>query len=553
MRIGTYMLAAAALAAICVAVEAARADDAPAALSGQVSSAKEGVMEGVIVSARRAGATITVSVVSDVAGRYSFPASRLEPGQYKLTIRAAGYDIDRPTTADVTAGRTARADITLSETKRLAHQLSNAEWLLSFPGTDQQKKSTLNCIGCHDLDRIASSQHTADEFTQVFERMAGYYPGSTPEYPQRLNGLARRQVGQGPGGRALAEFYAKVNLSEDETWTYPLRTLPRPTGRATRVIVTEYDLPRRRIQPHDVVLDADGMVWFSHFGELYLGKMDPKTGDVRQYPVPVIKPGAPVGTLDLEITEQGQIWLSMMYQGGVARFNKETETFETWAVPQQWQTDATQQAFVSPNAAPADGKVWVKNSDRAQILRLDPSTGAWENFGSFTNPLTGARIQSYGIPTDTGNNLYLLDYAGNGVGKLDRTGRLVGYYPGDIAASRPRRGRIDDQGRLWYAEYGGNAIAMLDLETGAVKEWILPTPWEQPYDVVLDRNGEAWTGSMLSDRVSRLDPRTGKFVEYLMPRNTNIRRVFVDNTTTPVTFWAGNNHGASIVKVEPLD
>ncbi|MBO0751834.1 MAG: hypothetical protein J2P53_06975, partial [Bradyrhizobiaceae bacterium] len=200
-----------------------------------------------------------------------------------------------------------------------------------------------------------------------------------------------------------------------------------------------------------------------------------------------------------------------------------------------------------------DGKVWVKNSDRAQILRLDPSTGEWENFGSFKNPVTGARIQSYGIPTDTQNNLYLLDFAGNGVGKLDRSGRLVGYYPGEVAASRPRRGRIDDQGRLWYAEYGGNAIAMLDLETGAVKEWMLPTPWAQPYDVVLDRNGEAWTGSMLSDRVSRLDPRTGAFVEYLMPRNTNIRRVFVDNTTTPVTFWAGNNHGASIVKVEPLD
>jgi virginiamycin B lyase len=552
MRIRTCILTAAALAAVSVAVEAARAE-APAALSGEVSSAKEGAMEGVIVSAREARATITVSVVSDVAGHYSFPASRLEPGQYTLTIRAAGYDLDRPTTADVTAGRTAKADITLRETRRLPHQLSNAEWLLSFPGTDQQKKSTLNCIGCHDLDRVASSQHTADEFMQVFERMAGYYPGSMPEYPQRLNGLARRQVGQGPGARALAEFYAKVNLSEDETWTYPLRTLPRPRGRATRVIVTEYDLPRRRIQPHDVVLDADGKVWFSQFGELYLGKMDPRTGEVRQYPVPVIKPGAPSGTLDLEITNEGEIWLSMMYQGGVARFNRETETFETWPVPQQWQTDATQQAFVSPNAAGVDGKVWVKNSDGAQILRLDPKTGAWENFGSFTNPVTGARIQSYGIPTDTRNNLYLLDFAGNGVGKLDRTGRLVGYYPGDIAASRPRRGRIDDKGRLWFAEYGGNAIGMLDLETGAVKEWILPMPWEQPYDVVLDRNGEAWTGSMLSDRVSRLDPRTGEFVEYLMPRNTNIRRVFVDNTTTPVTFWAGNNHGASIVKVEPLD
>ena len=57
---------------------------------------------------------------------------------------------------------------------------------------------------------------------------------------------------------------------------------------------------------------------------------------------------------------------------------------------------------------------------------------------------------------------------------------------------------------------------------------------------------------MTTDRVARLDVASGKFVEYLLPRSTNIRRVFVDNSTTPPTFWVGNNHGASIVKLETL-
>jgi streptogramin lyase len=70
---------------------------------------------------------------------------------------------------------------------------------------------------------------------------------------------------------------------------------------------------------------------------------------------------------------------------------------------------------------------------------------------------------------------------------------------------------------------------------------------------MLDKNGEAWSGSMSTDRVLRLDTKTDQFVEYLLPRETNIRRVFVDNRTSPVTFWVGSNHGASIVKVEPLD
>jgi hypothetical protein len=71
--------------------------------------------------------------------------------------------------------------------------------------------------------------------------------------------------------------------------------------------------------------------------------------------------------------------------------------------------------------------------------------------------------------------------------------------------------------------------------------------------VTLDKNSDAWTGSMLNDRVARLNTKNGQFVEYLLPRSTNIRRVFVDNSTTPVTFWVGSNHGASIIKLEPLD
>src|ERR1700688_3690661 len=76
---------------------------AGAALTGQVSSAEEGNMEGVVVSAKKAGSTVTVSVTPDAQGRYTFPENRLEPGQYTLAIRAVGYDQASPTTATVPA------------------------------------------------------------------------------------------------------------------------------------------------------------------------------------------------------------------------------------------------------------------------------------------------------------------------------------------------------------------------------------------------------------------------------------------------------------------
>jgi virginiamycin B lyase len=94
---------------------------------------------------------------------------------------------------------------------------------------------------------------------------------------------------------------------------------------------------------------------------------------------------------------------------------------------------------------------------------------------------------------------------------------------------------------------------MFDPKTEKIAEWKMPLPWEAPYDVVLDRYGEAWEVNETSDRIGRLDPRTGAITEYLLPRSSNFRRVFVDGRTRPVTVWVGNNLGAAVVKIEPLD
>jgi virginiamycin B lyase len=112
---------------------------------------------------------------------------------------------------------------------------------------------------------------------------------------------------------------------------------------------------------------------------------------------------------------------------------------------------------------------------------------------------------------------------------------------------------MDGQDRVWFGEFRGNKIGMFDTKAEKFQEWTMPTPWSAPYDVAVDKNGEAWTGSMFNDMVDRLDPKSGQVTEYLLPRETNIRRVFVDNSTSPVTFWVGNNHRSAIVKLEPLD
>jgi len=175
-------------------------------------------MEGVVVTARRAKSIVQVSVTTDAEGRYSFPRDRLEPGEYTLDIRAVGYDIDSPAKAAVANGKAATADIKLKKTKNLAGQLSNAEWMMSFPGTEDQKAELLNCVGCHTLERVARSTHDADEWTHVISRMRGYGAVSQPIKPQRM--LDANRAGTPEQFRKLAEYLATINLAAADHWAY---------------------------------------------------------------------------------------------------------------------------------------------------------------------------------------------------------------------------------------------------------------------------------------------------------------------------------------------
>jgi virginiamycin B lyase len=536
-----------------VALAPAFAQSADTAMTGRVSSDREGAMEGVVVSARQTGSTMTVSVISDTEGKYGFPVSRVQPGHYDLTTRAAGYVLDGRASVDVAEGKTAVADLKLKPATELADQLTNAEWMASAPGEESIKTLLLNCTDCHGVQRIFQSRHSAADFLKVFERMGGYYPGASDLQPQRLVGAHRRPPVPAGAQQKFADYLASINLSERAKRPFELKSFPRPSGRATKVVITEYDLPRKEIQPHDVIVDPDGMVWYSHFGEQFLSRLDPRTGKVTDFSIPVQKPGYPMGTLDLELDADGYIWVGLMYQTGMARFDRATETFRIYPIPKEWQGEATQQSHFSVAATKVDGKAWVKNTDRSQVMRLDLASGEYENLGSFRNPKNQQPIGIYGIYADQENNVYILEFPFGGIGKIDaKTGKLA-FYETPTPNARARRGRVDHENRLWFAEYGGNAVAMFDPKTEKITEWKMPLPWEAPYDVVLDRYGEAWEVNESSDRIGRLDPRTGAITEYLLPRNGNIRRVFVDDRTRPATVWVGNNLGAAVVKIEPLD
>src|SRR5262249_12312412 len=107
-------------------------------LTGTVTSQPEGTLEGVLVIAKRDGSTISTSVVTDAQGRYAFPRNRLVAGKYAITIRASGYSLAGPVTAEVADKASVQMNLTLTKVtdpSKLASHLTSVEWFQSLPGT----------------------------------------------------------------------------------------------------------------------------------------------------------------------------------------------------------------------------------------------------------------------------------------------------------------------------------------------------------------------------------------------------------------------------------
>jgi virginiamycin B lyase len=533
----------------------------PAALGGRVSSKEEGPMEGVVVNARRDGANFTVSVVSDAQGKYSFPRTHLGPGKYIVTIRAVGYDLIDPGPAEVSAGKTAGVDLRLQKAKDLASQLSSLEWAMSIPGTTEQKDKlvyqTVSCAYCHNWQRVMKSKHTADEFVSILNRMQTYYTDGSAvsndgrgrgqkQTAERVAAVEKNANWGNVPKKDLAEYLATLNLSGGRTtWPFELKTQPRPTGKATRVIITQYDMPRPDTVSHDLDLDSNGTVWYTDESRMYFGKMDPKTGKFTEWPVlPPVPAGDIPGTRDIQVDKDDNIWFPRRMPGpaiAMTKFNPNTEEVST--------IEGVGGQFL---AIGPDGKIW------AGFARIDPKTMkvedryTWQDSPNLPQGPHGLYVDLTVV--DSKGNPWAPDFRGSGLIRIDAVTKALKYFAVPTPNSSPRRSRMDAQDRLWFAEYTGDKIGMFDTRSEKFQEWPTLPKYMTPYAVSApDRNGYVYATSNTAERLIRLDPRTGEMIQYQIPTDFDSKKIAHDPTTSRSTLWMVNTRNARIVKVEPLD
>lgn len=572
------------------------------ALSGKVTSQAEGAMEGVVITAQREGSTVMTSVTTNNLGQYSFPRNRMKAGTYTITIRAAGYVLEGSGTTSVTVDAQGMSELALTLNQatadQLSHQLTNLDWWTSMSGTPAQKdlliRKVVNCGFCHDMERTAKSQFSADQWMSVIARMNTYAAdnssacgtGSAVYCDDRTLGRFQAERNPAPleglsyGGadaRVLAEYLASINLSGGKTtWDYSLKTMPRPKGKATNAIVTVYPIPRQPSVIHDLAVDSKGNVWYGDSGWSYLGKLDPKTGAFSEYEAPNYrKPDAEgrqhvVGVQDVEVDTEDNIWavVAGIADGNkMAYFNPTTEKWvdfdmpiAPWAFLPSFHKGQTETIWTIARNAQADGSAPLTayrlnyklgKVDASYPVMVDRSGKDFSGLLSLNqHGIEDTGVFCYQIARDPQDNFLCNDFYGSNIIKVNGKTGATDVYPTPTPYAAPRRGRPDAQGRYWFAEFWGDKVGVLDPKTQSIKEFGFSTKYMSPYAAAPDYDGQVWVSSNGSDRVMRVNPTTGETLEYLMPVYYDARKVVVDPSTEHTTIWLPNKNLAQLIRIE---
>ncbi len=512
-------------------------------------------LEGIGVQLIAGENSIRTTVYSDEEGRYEFP--ELPMGSYTLRVarplefkpyERGSVQIGRATQLeDIVLERVTDLEL-LPPTPEIMAQLSGVEWMMNLPGTGQEKRVFSHAcgFGCHSYQQVFRNRYDEAGWALIVDRMVNYI-GSPLTIPFGTLSEVPEDERRGRSGlpmRAeidiLVKWLARVRGPNSED--APFDVLPGPRGAATRVIVTEYELPRLLLAAHDVAGDSNGHIWYTPHRSPYIGKLDPITGVVEEYRVPDT-PGAIPGTHSIWVDENDVVWMSENWASTLTSFDPRTEQFTQVKL----ETGRPYNAPGFGNMALAeDGYVWKVLS--GAIKKIDPVTGEFVGVYPFD------RITStYGSLISRDGNFFAGGlWPGNLIGLLDtRTGEVQELETRSVLSS-PAKGYFNDEGNAWFGGRGG-ALIEVDVPTRRTREYFPPTQYVTFYEALTDKNGEVWAGELHGGRFARLDPETERWTEYVLPEPyAHNRRTWIDNVTDPVTVWYVDHNGY-MVRIQPLE
>jgi virginiamycin B lyase len=572
---GKLLASVASVVLVGLAATAASADQL---LTGAITSASGQKLDGVTVSAKRVGSTITTSVYTDQSGNYYFPP--MADGKYQVWAQALSFETAK---GDVDLSATKHQDfklVAMTDTEERIRQLPPEMLVAALPeetaaDANIKKIFTSQCTGCHTPGYPLQFRFDEAGWNKIINLMkvvpgTGVYPGPNA----KANGIIEFNR------KELAAYLARARGPGESSMKITER--PRPTGEAARVTWTTYDIPlnpdagigtqgvkyaindgsdwslgttsKLGQMPHDGGMDFDGNVYFTNNNGNRLatiGKVDAKTGEVKWLKVDG-QNGRAATAHGLTRDANGDFWFDVNPgRRSLGKLETKTEKINVYVTPE---TMSPLGGAVTMDVD-GKGKIWASAPDGA--VRFDPVTLTFTDFKSvqpYKSPKGSG--MTYGAAGDRDGNGWwaqmALDSIGHGdtaTGKatevvlpsvkeqMDRvTPQAREFY--DNFADRgfnapvpwsegPRRMGTDKNADvLWVGNSWGSSLARIDTKT--MQTTIIPFPDKsyQPYHIAVDQKHNVWGNLWTADRITKYDPASGQWTMFDLPtRGTEIRHV----------------------------
>jgi virginiamycin B lyase len=372
--------------------------------------------------------------------------------------------------------------MTVSGVSAAQAQYTAKDW----PEGPSKHRFVVTCDGCHDINRVRIG-YTPEGWLTVVRMMQNMHaPVPAEEWG------------------AMTDYLIK---SFPERERPPAAIIDGPV----KASIEMWDVPTLGSRPHDPMAARDGSIWWS--GQLVnkLGRLDPKTGAIREYSLK----SAFTGPHGLAEDKAGNVWFTGNNTALIGKLDPKTGLVSEYPLPDPNAKDPHTLNFDQ------SGILWFTVQQANMIGRLDPATG---EIKILTSPTPKSR--PYGLKINPSGVPVFVEFGANKVATINPDTLAIKEYILPDPGARPRRLAIDPDGAVWYVDYARGYLGRLDLNTGAVKEWPSPSgPKSEPYGIVFTK-GALWysESGAKPNTIVRFDPGSEKFQSWAIPGGGDIVR-----------------------------
>jgi virginiamycin B lyase len=295
---------------------------------------------------------------------------------------------------------------------------------------------------------------------------------------------------------------------------YPIKDVPGAvliSGPAT-VSIKEWMAPTLGSRPHDSHAAADGSIWWTGQFASKLGRLDPRTGQIREFDLP-----ANTQPHGLAEDAQGNIWYTGIQKGVIGRLDPKTTQVREYPI-----TEPGVRGPHTPIMDKRNGQMFF-TLQSGHVGRINLATGEMvirKTPSENTYPY-GIRLNSQGVP-------WYVDFRGNRIGSVDPKTMVIKEYTLPNPDARPRRLAITPDDVIWYADFARGTLGRFDPKTGQAREY--PSPGgskSEPYAITAIGNLVWYSESgVRPNTMVRFDPQSEKFQTFAIPSGGGVLRHF---------------------------